>query len=116
MIAEGTLVGDMLCRVEKTNAVWAPHDAVTAPDAPFPVNEHNTIKSTLETELRNSVKSVLELTTHRLIEDRWHGVLSLVQHIHSQVEEQLWNPLPLPVAIPPSSYPVEDYPEFDSLF
>jgi hypothetical protein len=79
-------------------------------------SEHNTIKPVLETELRDSLKPVLLQTTSRLIEDRRHGVMSLVQHMHAPLKEQLWNPLPPPVSIPLSPYPTENLPTFDALF
>jgi len=43
VIAEITLFSDMVDRVEKADAVWTTHDAITATDAPFTVNQHNAI-------------------------------------------------------------------------
>ena len=86
--------------------------AVTA----WEISEHNAIKPELESELRSSLKSVLVQITTRLVEDRRHGVLSLVEQMHAPLKEQLWSPPPPPVTIPLSPYPAENLPVFDALF
>ena len=43
VVAEITFVGDFVFRVEEADTVRTCHDAIAATDAPFPVNQHDTV-------------------------------------------------------------------------
>lgn len=90
---------------------------ISAGAALWDINEHAAGKSLLEAETRESIQSMLNEISHSLIDNREYGVLSPALHIHSSLEERLWERFQLlPDPKPPADYPDEHYPKLDTIF